>query len=303
MKKVLIGIFFVLILTLVLIGTIKKDNEVSRNFIVHINSYGDDYSSEGFGFVYKKNENKYFIVTNYHVVYNANKIQVLNSKNEKKEAVLFNFDEYFDIALLTVEDIDLDIPNISTSFDNNDEVYIYGSAENSFFEGKTKGIIVNKKESINVSNSHYDSIKIKIDAKSGHSGTPLFNAKDEVIGMLSLKENDMAYAIPIDCVLNIASLLEQGEIKRPSLGATFINSNKEKTEVEGIVAFNIINGYPLSNAGIKENSIITKINEKRVYNIYDLKEELYKNKIGDTINIECFYDKEYKLYSVYLSSY
>lgn len=288
-KKILFIAGCLILFIVMYISLIKKS---SFDYIFKVQSFQDEFSKEGYGFVYKKENNKYYLLTNYHVISECNTISLLTSKGKKVNAVILGYDEYTDISVLTIDDnINIEIPNFSS--DVSDTVYVFD------FNGKKVGTLISLSESVDVLNSHFDAIKIDIDVESGNSGTPLFNKKNQIVGMISLKEKKYAYAIPINYLLDIATKIENGELKRPNLGANFVSTNNKEIidqysfdthGLSGVIAFDIQDGYPLSRITTSNYIVITKIDGIEVNSAYKFRNILYKKSIGDEIELEYYLD-------------
>ena len=162
----------------------------------------------------------------------------------------------------------------------------------------------------NYGNSFYEGISIEGNISEGNSGGPVLNKKNEVIGLISLKEENKNISIymPIDDVIEMVSKLENHTLKRPNLGATFANvSNKEvinnyNLDVElsnGIVILDLIEKYPLKESGFELGDIIVSINEEEIDDIVDFRKKIYSFSINDKIKIK-FYrnDKYYEKYII-----
>ena len=101
MKK----IFALIIIAIFIVILFFNDK---KNYIVYIENVGKNEILSGNGIVYKFDNNKYYIVTNYHVIALYNDIYVYNNKGKKVKAVIEKFDDYIDIAILSVQGIKLD---------------------------------------------------------------------------------------------------------------------------------------------------------------------------------------------------
>ena len=145
---------------------------------------------------------------------------------------------------------------------------------------------------------------LQIDAaiNPGNSGGPLVNINGEVIGINSLKliEDEvegMGFAIPIEYAMQYVENLENGkEIERPFIGITMLNVTdtyrlyqygiKVSSDVKnGVVVVNVTKGSGAEKAGLQRGDVITAVNGNKVTGASYLKYELYKLKVGDTVEI------------------
>ena len=308
MKKI---VKYSLIICLVLLAVIlgldisnKKDELYVDNYSVYIECIGEENISSGSGFVYKEIDNKSYIITNYHVIEDYNEIYVYNSNKDKIKANVLNKDEYTDLAILIIDDkLNLDSASIGDSdkLNINDKIYAVGTIDIRDVSRVTSGIItaLDKKITIDTThgNSEFNTIEMSAEVESGNSGGPLLNYKGEVIGVVFIKDessSNVAYAMPINYVIDIIKKLENNEINRPSLGAIMTNTtNTELINEYGINQMNI-NGvillevYDDYDYGFQKGDIIVNFNDKSINNVNDLRKELYKFNKGDRVEIEYY---------------
>lgn len=270
----------------------------------------------GTGFIFKKDNNKYYIMTNYHVVSQGNAVKVVLTDGTSIETTLVGGDQYIDIAVLSFEsDKDLSIAEIGSSVEARvgDTVFTVGAPVSSqIFSGSvTRGIISGKDRMVSVStnsnssSSDYIMKSIQTDAaiNSGNSGGPLCNSNGQVIGITNMKlvtsgVEGMGFAIPIEDAIEYAdNLINGNDTSRPFLGVSMaelasaqqlyyfygirIPDNVEK----GAIVTEVQKDSPAEKAGIEAGDVITAINDKEVGTVAELKYELYKYKVGDTITI------------------
>jgi len=278
------------------------DNKYSINdSMVFIESYSSESIKEGMGFVYKEDADNSYIITNYHVIDNSENIYVYNLNNKKEKANIIDYDIYTDIAILEIKDnLNLEPCIIGNNNVNENDTINYFNINKKTIE---KGTILNIDNEININanygSSFYNAISIKADIENGNSGGPIFNINDEIIGIISLKEedSDIGFYIPINNVINIVTKLENHTLARPNLGATFANSTNTEVltqygintmGVNGVVVLEVIENYPLFVSGIIKGDIITKINNQVVSDVVDMQKIIYSHNIGDTITLEYY---------------
>lgn len=267
----------------------------------------------GTGFVYKK-DNKYgYLLTNYHVINGAKSIKVVLSNDESVEATYVGGDQYLDLAVIKISASKvLNVATIGSSENSKigDTVFTVGSPEGSTYRGSvTSGILSGKDRivSVAVDSSNVEDYAMKVlqtDAavNPGNSGGPLVNINGEVVGIISMKIVDdeiegMGFAIPIEDVMAHISDLESGKaIERPMIGISLINVkdkvsaykyglNIDENITEGVIVAGIEKGSGASKSDLKTGDIITKINGENTIDIAHLRYELFKHKVGDTIEI------------------
>ena len=252
--------------------------------------------STGSGFVFKTDDTKGYILTNQHVIANASELYFILTNGEKVKVEVVGSDKYADIAVLSIEkDKVIKVAELGESEITRvgDTVFTVGAPVDSdlYSQTVTRGIVSGKDRLVEVSSSNSNVIMevLQTDAaiNSGNSGGPLCNSNGEVIGINSLKLasssiEGMGFAIPIETALEYANAFINGEeIKRPYLGISMYDTNREK----GTYVYDVEKDSPSYKAGLKKGDLITKINDKEISNSSYLKYELYKYNVGDTIKI------------------
>lgn len=271
--------------------------------------------SSGSGFVYSKDSKYGYVLTNSHVVSGATTVQGVLSNNNTVELKVLGTDSYTDLAVLRMDAKDvLGVASIgkSSNVKVGNTVFTVGSPMGSDYSGTvTKGILSGKDRLIETSSSTdsytTESYIVKVmqtDAaiSPGNSGGPLVDLAGDVIGINSLKLVDssvegMGFAIPIEDAMSYVDTLAQGKkIERPILGVQILDLtnklllqrygiNYDSSINEGIILVKVNNGYPASDAGLKDMDVVTKINGEKVTTTSQFKYELYKYSIGDTIEV------------------
>lgn len=220
MKKItkyIIEILLILI-SIIIYFIYNKENKLSNIYdsLVYIESQDNLEIINGSGFVYKVNNNKAYIVTNYHVVSDNNKIYVYNVLKEKKEASLLGYDEVNDIAIITIQNnSNLKSANIGNSdkVKLGDNIYAAGTPISSNYIGTiTKGIVsfVNREITLKKGNT-YKTIQFDAPISKGNSGGPLLSQGGNVIGMIFVKESNIegvSFALPINFVMDCIKKIE-----------------------------------------------------------------------------------------------
>jgi len=281
-------------------GIAESVNKVYDSVVVIKAYINNQLYSTGTGFVFQKDENLGYILTNNHVINSANKLTVTFTNGSEIEATLVGNDEYSDIAVLSVSQNNIiSVAKIgsSQSIRIGDTTFAVGAPLDSdaYSWSVTRGIISGKDRLVEVTdqNNNYLIKLIQTDAaiNSGNSGGPLCNVNGEVIGITNLKiasslVEGMGFAIPIEDAINYATkFINNEKIIRPYLGITIYDTTNITTEISGIYIDSVLDNSPAAVAGLKRGDIITKINDYDTNSISMFKYELYKYNIGDTIKI------------------
>lgn len=274
--------------------------------VVTVNSYyGDTKVGTGSGFIYKSDD-KGYILTNNHVIEDANNYTVILSTGEVVEARLLGKDAYSDLAVLS---IDKDkVTKVATLGDSDlitvgNTVFTVGSPMGEEYSGSvTRGIISGKDRAVEVDDVVTKVIQTDASINPGNSGGPLVNLAGEVIGITSMKLasseiEGMGFAIPINDVKIYVQSLEKGEeVSRPSMGVSLINVTDtyrlyyyniqvSRNITSGTVVASVENNSPASKAGLQKGDVITKIDGKKVDNISRVRYYLYQHNFGDTVSV------------------
>lgn len=308
MKKILVYISIILLILGSFITVLIFNKSDIKDSVVYIECTDESSVRSGTGFVYKIDSGRSYIVTSYHVIEGYNDIYVYNSDKQRIKASVLNYDEYTDIAILTIEDKlkEVVIGN-SSNIKKQDKVYAIGSLDLKNINIKSKGKIIDTEKEITVSTTHGSSnlntIEVSIDVTYGNSGGPLLNTSDEVIGMMFVKEENenIAYALPINFVIDVVKKLENNEIKRPNLGAIMCNSTNTEllkeydinVEKNGVVLLELNELGILHKAGLQKGDVITEFNGIITNDVNELREELYKKEKGNTVSIRYFRNGAY----------
>ncbi|MCM2978240.1 trypsin-like peptidase domain-containing protein [Priestia aryabhattai] len=285
----------------------------------------------GSGVIYKKQGNKAYIVTNYHVIKGANEIEVSFSNGTRVSAKILGSDDLMDLAVL---EIDAGHVTKVATFGNSDKlkagepVIAIGNPLGLQFSGSvTQGVVsgVNRviPQDLNGDgNPDWQSEVIQTDAaiNPGNSGGALVNIDGELIGINSMKiaqeaVEGIGLAIPINMARPIINDLERyGEVRRPYLGVSTLSLSevsgyhlKETLKlphdvVNGVAVLKVEPGSPAAKAGLKEYDVIVELDHSKVRDIATLRKHLYIEKeIGDKMNVTFYRDGKKKSTEVKLT--
>lgn len=304
--------------------------------VVVVSTYKDDKMiASGTGFVYKKEGNKYYLLTNHHVIEKGNKAMATFTNGKILETEIVGSDQYADIAVLALEsDSDIKLVEIGSSKDVRvgDTAFAVGAPLDSAYSWTTtRGIVSGKDRLVEVAigNSKVRDYIMKVlqtDASinSGNSGGPLCNSNGEVIGITSLKlisegVEGIGFAIPIEDALETAERIMKNEkISYPYLGIEYLDISSvyssyewyreyskliaESNLTEGVIVHSVEKGSPVDDAGIKSGDIIVSLEGQKVPNMAYLKYYLYQHKSGDTVTVTVYRDKKFEDIKVKLGS-
>jgi serine protease Do len=250
--------------------------------------------SLGSGFIIDKDG---YIVTNNHVIDNADKIVVILNDEKEFEAQIVGRDKNTDLALIKIES------------NHNLPVLRFGDSEalkvgqwvvaigNPFgLEQTVTAGIVSAKGRVIGSGPYDDFIQTDASINPGNSGGPLLNMKGEVIGIntaIVAGGQGIGFAIPVNLAKNIiAQIKSTGEVTRGWLGVGIQDISEEVAEYygikekSGVLVTEVFPGDPADLAGIKPKDIILSVNRKAVDNARQLTGMIADINVGDTIQIK-----------------
>lgn len=263
-----------------------------------------------------------YIVTNNHVINEAQKIDVTLNNMKTYEATLVGADPSTDLALLKIEESGL--PHLS--FGSSDDIRVgewvlaVGNPFN-LTSTVTAGIVSAKARNINLLQYDPGSDQFPIESfiqtdaavNPGNSGGALVNAAGDLIGINTAiasrtgSYTGYAFAIPASIVQKITNdLFEYGVVQRAFIGVSIANISDEIAEAEnldrraGALVRDLTDGGAAADAGIEPGDVITKINDIPVRNVTQLQEQIGRFRPGDNVVVGVLRDGEEKLFNVTL---
>ncbi|WP_407557653.1 trypsin-like peptidase domain-containing protein [Winogradskyella sp. 4-2091] len=247
-----------------------------------------------------------YIVTNNHVIKNANEISITLNNNKAYMAELIGTDESTDIALLKIE-TDEDLPFMAFGDSDNAKVGEWVLAVGNPFNltsTVTAGIISAK--SRDLSGNHSQSF-IQTDAavNPGNSGGALVNTNGDLIGIntaISSRTGSYigySFAVPSNIARKIVNdIMEYGNVQNGILGVVggALNSKAAEelgtTTTEGFYVSDVQEDTGAEKAGIQSGDIINKIDNVKINKFSDLSGYLKTKSPDDVVNVTLLRDGE-----------
>ena len=253
-------------------------------------------SSLGSGFIISKDG---YVITNNHVVENADEIIVrLNDRREFK-AELIGRDKKSDIAVLKIDGSKLPVVKIGNS-DNlkvGEWVLAIGTPFG-FDHSVTAGIVSAIGRSLPNEN-YVPFIQTDVAINPGNSGGPLFNLDGEVIGVNSQIYSrtggfmGLSFAVPMNVTMDVYhQIRDQGRVNRGWLGVLIQDVNAELAESFGMdkptgaLVAKVIEDSPADKAGFEVGDVILNYNDAPISFSSDLPPMVGISKVGDVIPVE-----------------
>lgn len=288
--------------------------------VVSVRAIGTE-DSQGSGFIYSKNGH---IVTNQHVVENADRVQVSFSDGETVNARVIGTDLYTDLAVIKVNRNGLEPLDLG----NSSEVQVGQRAiavGNPFGlrSSMTAGIISQKGRLLPVEGGFSIPNVLQTDAaiNPGNSGGPLLNSRGEVVGVNTAIEtrtgtfSGIGFAIPVNTVKQVVpSLVRNGDYDHPWIGVSGrtvgpgIAEAMDLEEAKGFMIVDVVDGSPADRAGLKAGNrtveisgreidvggdVIVAIDGNEMRDITDILVHLDQHtEVGETVNMTVIRDGE-----------
>ena len=258
-------------------------------------------SALGSGFIIDK---KGIVVTNNHVISDAEDIIVRVNGDKEFNAKVIGADPLSDIAVLQLETDENFVP---VKFGNSDKARIGDwviAIGNPFGLGGTvtSGIISARNRSIGLSR-YEDYIQTDASINSGNSGGPLFDMNGDVIGINTaiLGRNGsigIGFSIPSNnAKIVIDQLIEFGETKRGWLGVRIQDVTKEIAEIEkldeprGALVASVAQNSPSEKAGVKAGDIILEFDGEKIQEMKQLPIIVARTEVGKKVQVKIWRNK------------
>jgi|SRR3989339_8979 len=266
-------------------------NEFSRPFYNGGPQREFKQPSLGSGFII---DQEGYIVTNNHVVDNADEIQVTMKDGKEFKARILGRDPKTDLALIKIE-AGKNLPTVNFGDSDKLEVGQWVVAIGSPFglEHTVTAGIVSAKGRVLGSGPYDDFIQTDASINPGNSGGPLLNMAGEVVGIntaIMPGGQGIGFAIPVNLAKKIIEQLKnQGEVTRGWLGVVIQDLNEDMAKYYGIsgtkgaLVTDVVKGDPADKAGIIPKDIIMGVDGKIIETSRDLLGIIAGLDVGKTI--------------------
>ena len=253
------------------------------------------------------------ILTNEHVIDNADTIRITAPDGEVWDAEVIGSDEQLDIAVLKLDGDTSSLPTVtlgdSSKVEIGDWAIAIGNPVGMSYT-VTMGIISALGRDLEKpdGNGYFNNL-IQTDAaiNPGNSGGPLVNAQGQVVGINTLIARESSsgiaveginFAIAINPVKDVLDqLVATGKVTRAYLGVYIQDITKGMEETfgveagEGVLVSDTISGSPAEQAGIKSGDVITKVNGEPVGSTDELINAISMKPVGSVVTLDIVRDK------------
>jgi serine protease Do len=243
-----------------------------------------------------------YIVTNNHVVEDANKVTITLSDGRAFDATVVGTDAQTDLAVLKISTSDLAylhfLSNSLEQLSVLDPVVAVGNAL-ALPGGPTwtTGVVSNLGRSIQENTGVVLSDIIQTDAaiNAGNSGGPLLNTAGQVVGInvaIASNAENIGFAISTDTAIPVVqSLINEGKVVRPWLGVSAatvtptIQQYYQLSVDEGVIIVSVISGGPADEAGLRAGDVIVGMDDEDISTAADLTAAITSHQISDQVEI------------------
>ena len=301
------------------------------------NSKGSTYKQQaaGSGIIVDQTDSELLIVTNNHVIEDADSLKIQfdgMSSDKAVDGYIKGTDSTKDVAVVAVKLKDIPKATLNTikkaTLGDSDKVSVgegvvaIGNALG-YGQSVTTGIISAKDREATIENKTMKLLQTDAAINGGNSGGALLNSKGEVIGInvakysssgssTSASVEGMGFAIPANDVVNIIKQLEEkGKVVRPALGIQMMDlSNLSTSDLSqlklpekisgGVLVRSTLENMPASDK-LQRYDVITKIDDTDIESTADLQSALYSHQINDTIKVTFYRDGKQQTTSIKLT--
>lgn len=270
-------------------------------------SYQQEISGSGSGIIISQNDNELLIVTNNHVVEDANEINVTFNDKSTSSATIKGTEADYDLAVISVKLSDIsqetkDKIAVATLGDSNklqlgQPAVAIGNALG-YGQSVTVGYISALEREVQMTDNTMTLIQTDAAINPGNSGGALLDMNGNVIGINSAKYSDtdvegMGYAIPIsdatpiiEDLINNTSHAQSRQAYLGIAGTDVTDSYSQSFGLpSGIYISKVTSGSPADKAGLQAGDIITKFNGDEVKTMSSLQAKLKARKPEETIEV------------------
>lgn len=262
--------------------------------------------SLGSGFIIDKEG---YIVTNNHVVENADKIKVILEDEKEFDAEIIGRDANTDIALIKIKSgRNLPVAKLGDSDALKVGQWVVAIGNPFGLDHTVTAGIVSAKGRVIGAGPYDDFIQTDASINPGNSGGPLINMQGEVIGIntaIVASGQGIGFAIPINLAKGIIDQLKKkGAVTRGWLGVGIQDLKGELSEYygvkdgNGVLVTEVFPGDPADEAGIKPKDIILEVNGGKVKSSRELTGMIAATGVGETVKIKVLRDGQKKIFKI-----
>ncbi len=239
------------------------------------------------------------ILTNYHVIEGATKVTVTLRSGESLEAEILGVDPRLDLAVISVSYDNL----VAASFGDSDELKVgertiaIGNPLGQLGGTVTEGILSALDRDVVVDGQTMSLLQTDTAINPGNSGGGLFNAKGQLIGIVSAKSagsevEGLGFAIPINDAIDVmGDLAEYGYVRgRVDVGMEFIDVDSVQTawmyglSELGCYIYSVDRGSNADGAGFESGDLVVRVEHEEIETAADIENIINSKAVGDIVD-------------------
>ena len=249
----------------------------------------------GSGVIFSKDG---YIVTNYHVIQGANKVQVTLHNGETYPASIIGGNNDMDIAVIKINAKDLKPAKVgdSSTVEVGDTAVAIGNPLGQLGGTATTGIISALDRNLTIEGRTLSLMQTDAAINGGNSGGGLFNSKGELIGIVDAKSSGvgiegLAFALPINSVVDdINNIIENGNVStRPVVGVTIADVSEDTARYYQLESAGVyitqVTGENAKKAGFQSEDRIVSLDGEEITSSQQFVAAVKKHKAGDVVTI------------------
>lgn len=244
-----------------------------------------------------------YVITNHHVIENAEEIKVIIPEKGIFEAELVGSDKMTDLALLKIDERDLTyVPLADSGKSRVGETVLAIGNPLGLQQSVTAGIISAVERQVMIPGTDYAYTFIQTDAvvNPGNSGGPLVNLNGEIVGINTAKialpgVEGIGFSVPSNTVDRVTrDFLEYGRVFRPHMGVLiedWLDYDDPEPDM-GVRLVDVVPDSPADEAGLVPGDIIVSIDDQRIDFLAQLFDIMLYYYPDDTVTITFYHDGE-----------
>jgi len=248
--------------------------------------------ASGSGFIIRQDG---YLVTNAHVVDEAERIQIRLADGRRFEGRLVGQDNRVDLALVKIEAKDLPVAALGDSNKLRVGEFVLALGHPFGLEQTVSfGIVSRKGAPLLVASPGFDFIQTDAAVNPGNSGGPLVNMAGEVVGINSMatRGGTIGFAIPVNLAKSLLpQLAEKGKVEWSWLGVGIAEISDEEApkyglpEGRGVLVRNVVAGQPADRGGVKPDDVVMSVDGATVEGPRDLQRIISGTPVGQTVKL------------------
>ncbi len=253
----------------------------------------DERRASGSGFIIRQDG---YLVTNAHVVEEAERIQIQLSDGRRFAGRVVGFDNRVDLALVKIDATGLPVALLGDSNRLRVGEFVLALGHPFGLEQTVSfGIVSRKGAPLDVAAPGFDFIQTDAAVNPGNSGGPLVNMAGEIVGVNSMaaRNGTIGFAIPINLVKGLLpQLAEKGKVEWGWLGVSITEVAEDEmpklglTETKGVMIRQVVAGQPADQGGVKANDVVLAIDGTTVDGPRDLQRIISSTPVGRTVKLK-----------------